>query len=87
MQRQLDRELDVFRCHFTGVALVIEGNSHRAAEWAHLTPGDESSVVLACKLINRMQSDLTEPEFRMLVKELAASFAGEPFDESAFPPR
>ena len=43
-------------------------------------------LVLACKLVNRMQTDLTEGEFEMLVKALARRFDGEPFDEAAFPP-
>jgi hypothetical protein len=59
--------------------------TRRSAEWTHLTAGDESSVVLACKLVNRMQTDLTEGEFEMLVKALARCFDGEPFDEAAFP--
>lgn len=86
MRKQFCRSIDAYRCYFTGVTLELAAGTRRSAEWAHLTAGDESSVVLACKLVNRMQTDLTEPEFKALVKALARSFEGEPFDESAFPP-
>lgn len=86
MQKQFDPSIDSYRCHFTGVPLTLTPGTRRSAEWTHLTACDESSVVLACKLVNRMQTDLTEAEFHRLVKALARRFDGEPFDESAFPP-
>lgn len=86
MQRQFDPSIDGYRCYFTRMPLELDAGSRRSAEWAHLTAGVESSVVLACKLVNRMQTDLTEPEFEALVKALARRFEGKPFDESAFPP-
>ena len=86
MERQFDPSINAYRCYFTRVPLVLAAGRRRSAEWAHRTPGDESSVVLACKLVNRMQTDLTESEFEALVKALARRFEGEPFDESAFPP-
>ena len=86
MKRQFDPSIDGYRCYFSNVPLELAAGTRRSAEWAHLTPGDEGSVVLACKLVNRMQTDLTEPEFEALVKALARRFEGEPFDESAFPP-
>jgi hypothetical protein len=85
MARQFDPAINAYRCHFTGVPLVLEARRRRSAEWAHLRPADEGSVVLACQLVNRMQADLTEPEFRAMVKALARRFDGEPFDETAFP--
>jgi len=86
MKQQFDPSIDGYRCYFTKVPLELAAGTRRSAEWAHLTAGDESSVVLACKLVNRMQTDLTEPEFDALVKALARHFEGEPFDESVFPP-
>jgi hypothetical protein len=86
MQSQFDPQIDSYRCYFTGVPLGLAAGTRRSAEWTHLTAGDESSVVLACKLVNRMQTDLTEREFEILVKALARRFDGEPFDEAAFPP-
>lgn len=85
MQRQFDPSIDGYRCYFTHVELELAAGTRRSAEWAHLTAGDESSVVLACKLVNRMQTDLTEPEFEVFVKALARRFEGKPFDQSAFP--
>jgi len=85
MQAQYDEDIDAFRCYFTGIALDLAAGSRRSAEWAHLVPGDDSSEVLACKLANRMQADLTEDEFRAFVVVLARHFEGRPFDETAFP--
>ncbi|HMI82235.1 MAG TPA: hypothetical protein VK480_10645 [Solirubrobacterales bacterium] len=81
--RPVDRRLPLL---LTDMPLELAAGTRRSAEWTHLTAGDESSVVLACKLVNRMQTDLTEREFEALVKALARRFEGEPFDESAFPP-
>jgi hypothetical protein len=86
MEQQFDPSIDGYRCYFTRMPLELAAGTRRSAEWAHLTPGDENSVVLACKLLNRMQTDLTESEFAAFVKALARRFEGEPFYESAFPP-
>jgi hypothetical protein len=51
----------------------------------HQTPGDESSVVVTCALVNRMKTDLTDDEFRTMVQALARMFDGDKFDEGAFP--
>lgn len=85
MRNQYDARVGAFRCYFTGLPLEVGYGSRRSAEWAHRVPGDESSVVLCCKLVNRMQTDLTEAEFREFVITLARHFQGAPFDESAFP--
>src|SRR4051794_37440405 len=85
MQWQFDPTIDAYRCYFTGVPLSFDFGSRRSAEWTHLTAGDESSVVLASKIVNGMQSDLTELEFEALVKALAVRFSGGQFDERAFP--
>jgi hypothetical protein len=76
MKRQFDPSIDGYRCYFTNMRLELAAGMRRSAEWAHLTASDESSVVLACKLVNRMQTDLTEPEFEALVKALARRFEG-----------
>src|SRR4051794_35221831 len=85
MREQYDSSVGAFRCYFTGLPMDLGYGSRRSAEWAHLVPVDESSVVLCCKLVNRMQTDLTESEFREFVITLAGHFQGAPFDESAFP--
>jgi hypothetical protein len=85
MRRQYDARVGAFRCYFTGLPLEVRYGSRRSAEWAHRVPGDESRVVLCCKLVNRMQTDLTEAEFREFVITLARHFEGTPFVESAFP--
>ena len=60
MREQYDARIGAFRCYFTGLPMEVGYGSRRSAEWAHREPGDESSVVLCCKLVNRMQTDLTE---------------------------
>src|SRR3954453_23863782 len=86
MEQQFDPSIDGYRCYFTHVELELAAGTRRAAEWAHLTAGDERSVVLACKLVTAMQTDLPEFEFELFVKALPRRFEGKPFDQSAFPP-
>lgn len=80
-------EADAFRCYFTGIALTEEPGDRRSITWEHLDPRDGSRVALAAALINRMKADLTEEQFRGMVKALADHFEhpAVPFDESAWP--
>ena len=81
-------EARVFRCHYTGVELdTTDWHDHRYLSLEHQTPGDESNITVVSALINRMKTDLSDAEFRRLVSALAASFAGQAFDEAAFPDR
>lgn len=80
-----------FTCAYTGVKLdLVNRRSPLYAEWEHVVPGDNSSVVLAAALVNRMKY-LTGDEFRIIVRALARHFDdGSPmkqFDLSAFPKR
>jgi hypothetical protein len=77
-----------FHCHYTGVRLVEDPKrwrDHRYLSFEHQTPGDESSVVVTCSLVNRMKTDLSDAQFRAMVSELATVFAGSKFDKSRFP--
>ncbi len=77
-----------FHCYYTGVELVDDRSRHRDHRYLifdHRSPGDESSVVVACALVNHMKTDLTEQQFRTMVSQLAEVFAGGVFDERAFP--
>ena len=77
-----------FHCAYTGVELVTDGTrwrNHRYLVFDHGTPGDESSIVVTCSLVNRMKTDLTDQEFKAIVRELAKFFDGGTFDERAFP--
>lgn len=87
MQEQWDKQEQCFRCRFTDIPLTGDYGSTSFPTWEHLTPGDESSVVLVADLINRMKADMTEPEFKSIVHALAQKFKGKPFDEEAFPRR
>jgi len=87
MREQWDPEADAFRCYFTRIALTEHPGDRRSVTWEHLDPRDGSRVVLAAALINRMKADLTEEQFRGMVKALADHFEhpGVPFDKSAWP--
>lgn len=77
-----------FRCFYTGMALIDDGQrwrEHRYLVFEHRTPGDEASVVVTCALVNRMKTDLTEDQFKNLIRELGKVFDGGTFDERAFP--
>lgn len=87
MHQQCDDKAHEFRCYFTGVILNNERGSTRQATWEHLTPGEESSVVLVADLVNRMKTDMTEGEFKALVRALAQHFDGADFQDEALPDR
>jgi hypothetical protein len=77
-----------FRCFYTGIALIDDGKhwrDHRYLVFEHRTPGDEASVVVTCALVNRMKTDLTEDQFKNIIRELAKVFDGGILDERAFP--
>lgn len=77
-----------FRCFYTGIALIDDGQrwlAHRYLVFEHRIPGDEASVVVTCALVNRMKTNLTEEQFKNMVRELAKVFDGGTFDERAFP--
>ncbi len=79
-----------FTCVYTGVTLELrDRRSPLYAEWDHATPGDDSSVVLAAALVNRMKCYLDAEQFRTMVGALAR-YIDDPspekqFDRSAFP--
>ena len=76
------------RSYPTGIALIDDGQGwrdHRYLVFEHRTPGDEATVVVTCALVNRMKTDLTEDQFKSMVRGLAKVFEGGAFDERAFP--
>jgi hypothetical protein len=76
-----------FVCAYTGIALTHKGGATNA-EWEHVIPGDESSVVLVAALVNRMKADLTEEEWDAMIAALYdLRIEGKPFDETALPDR
>jgi hypothetical protein len=85
MRDQWRDDLHAFACKYTGVALTHAGGA-RNAEWEHVIPGKESSVVLVAALVNRMKADLTEDQWNTMIRALyELRIEGKPFDESAFP--
>jgi hypothetical protein len=71
-----------FRCYYSGVRLVDDDpRSPLYLTFDHRTPRVESDVVVTAALFNDMKSDLSEEEFRTVVGQLAAHFAGADFDE------
>lgn len=74
-----------FRCHYTGIRLAEDNpNNPRYITFDHRTPRQEDDIVVVAALINDMKSDLSDDEFRTMVKQLADYFSGGKFDESAF---
>ena len=83
-----DKKARVFRCHYTKIPLDTEDwRDHRYLSLEHQTPGIETDIVVVSALINRMKTDLSDREFRRIIKALARSFDDEDFDQSAFPDR
>jgi hypothetical protein len=87
MQRQWDPTRKAFRCAYTGISLSEVYGGRRYATWEHVAPGDATTVVLVADIINKMKNDMSEEEFRTLVRALvAANFDPNNFDANAFPP-
>ena len=86
MRDQWKRHRD-FLCTYTGVKLELEDDSSVLfREWEHGTPGEESSVVLAAALVNRMKCNMEVDDFERMVIALADRFKdGTPFDPDAWP--
>ena len=76
-----------FICEYTGIALTRNGGA-RNAEWEHVIPRDESSVVLVAAVVNRMKADLDDEQWDAMIASLyALRIEGKPFEESALPVR
>lgn len=74
-----------FKCYYTGIRLVEDNpKDPRYLTFDHLTPRQESKIVIVAAAINDMKSDMSDGEFRAMVIELAKRFAGDEFDQSIF---
>ncbi len=88
LQEAWDSEAGCFRCHYAGIPLETDDHrDHRYLSLEHQTPGDETEIVVVSALLNRMKTDLSDGEFRRMVRALSRRFEGEEFDETAFPHR
>jgi hypothetical protein len=86
LHEQWNEDLQAFTCKYTSIVLTHDGGA-RNAEWEHVIPGVESSVVLVAAVVNRMKGDLTEDQWDAMIGALyALRIQGKPFDESALPP-
>jgi hypothetical protein len=82
-----DEGRGAFVCAYTGISLTHKGGATNA-EWEHVIPGDESSVVLVAAVVNRMKADLTEEQWDAMIAALyALRIEGKPFDPTALPER
>jgi hypothetical protein len=85
LHEQWNEDLQAFTCKYTSIALSHDGGA-RNAEWEHVIPGVESSVVLVAAVVNRMKGDLTEDEWDAMIGALyALRIKGEPFNLEALP--
>jgi hypothetical protein len=58
-------------CYYTGMALDMENfKSPWYFSFDHRIPGDDTTVVLTCALVNEMKSDMTDDEFYYYVHQL-----------------
>ena len=74
-----------FECHYTHIRLEEnDSKSPRYLSFDHVVPRDESEMVIVAQLINDMKSDMSDEEFRSMVKQLASHFGGDEFDENMF---
>ena len=77
-----------FRCYYTGISLIASGDrwpDHRYRTFEHRTPGDETSVVDTCALVNRMKTDLTGAQFKAMVFELRQDVRRRSFRRGCLP--
>jgi hypothetical protein len=62
-------------CYYTGEPLIMDNPK---SEWYftfdHRIPGNDTTVVLTCALVNEMKSDMTDKEFRYYVHQLDRCF-------------
>jgi hypothetical protein len=76
---------ETFRCHYTRVALETNPENYRNnpkyLTFDHLQPGNENRIVVCASFINDMKSDLSEDEFKRIVRHLAESFDTGIFNE------
>ncbi len=74
-----------FRCFYSKIRLVEDNpEDSRYLTFDHRTPRQENDIVVAAALVNDMKSDMTEDEFKNMILQLANSYNGGTFDESAF---
>lgn len=84
LHEQWNEDLQEFTCKYTSIRLDHNGGA-RNAEWEHVIPGVESSVVLVAALVNRMKGDLTGDQWDAMIGALyALRIQGKPFDEPPF---
>jgi hypothetical protein len=77
-----NEEAQGFLCRYTGIKLDEENDhSPRYLNFDHLIPGGPV-VVPAAAVINNMKSDLSEDEFRAIIRELVRRWDGAEFNEN-----
>ena len=71
-----------FRCYYTGIILeLFDLTSPWYITFDHRIPGKKGDLVACAAWVNVMKSQLSENEFKAVIKELARSrAAGEPFN-------
>ena len=80
---------DGFYCYYTKTKLE-ETDSQRPLHitFDHRTPGNEQDIVATSALVNDIKGDMTEEEFRPMIKALADNFAnGTPIPEKCYKPK
>jgi hypothetical protein len=84
LQRDYDEEKDVFRCHYTKVALVEDDpKSPRYLAFDHLVPGmkGKDNIVTTMMLYNASKTDMDYDEHVAFCREVVRASEGKGFDE------
>jgi 5-methylcytosine-specific restriction endonuclease McrA len=82
----LDKSINKFRCHYTG--LVLEEHDTKSPFYLtfdHVVPGDNSKLVCSARFVNELKSSMSETEFRNNIPLLSDHFEkGTSIDKNAF---
>lgn len=74
-----------FRCFYTGIKLVEDNHKDpRYLTFDHRIPRREDRILIVASAINDMKSDMSDGEFRRIVRQLANKLGGGEFDARAF---
>jgi hypothetical protein len=82
MKRAWNKERGGFVCFITGVLLELDDfHGPWYITFDHPTPGEKDRVEVEASWVNGMKTNLTESQFRAIIRELSRHFrTGAPFD-------
>jgi len=80
----IDRLLDAFLCQYARRPVeLVDRTSHKLIQFDHITPNKTSALQVLWAVFNQMKTDLSDEEFRIIVRLLRDHWLGDPFDKEA----